>query len=249
MGGSGAEYGEGGASDEEVNEVVRVQWATSYARMERWTEEVELLQEEMRRVVMFLEWKSENWSAKQDVRLTTASSSVQSGLRAYAQKQAAIRHDLAVSFSRLWRPTLVSYDLKHSWVTKYMEKHGIPLSDTNVPPLQARGISKTRVLDETGGGSSQASAIQHVQIQDSSNAAMDDNVMLLEEVPYVEDDEDEGDYLEAWGSPYRLGPDNNNNSDDDNDDSDNDDNDNDNDNDHDNDNDYSFDYYTDYDDF
>ena len=47
--------------------MMRVQWTTSHARMERWAEEVELLQEEMRQVVMFLEWKSENWLAKQDV--------------------------------------------------------------------------------------------------------------------------------------------------------------------------------------
>ena len=45
---SGNEVGDEGASDEEVNDVMRVQWTTSYARMERWIEEVELLQEEMR---------------------------------------------------------------------------------------------------------------------------------------------------------------------------------------------------------
>ena len=45
--------------------MLRVQWTTSHARMERWVEEVALLQEEMRRVVMFLEWKSESWMGKQ----------------------------------------------------------------------------------------------------------------------------------------------------------------------------------------
>ncbi|KAF9777745.1 hypothetical protein BJ322DRAFT_1015458 [Thelephora terrestris] len=39
------------ASDEEVTDILRVQWTTSQARTARWCEEVELLQEEMRRVV------------------------------------------------------------------------------------------------------------------------------------------------------------------------------------------------------
>lgn len=60
------EAGEEGASDEEVNEVLHVEWMTCFARLERWTEEVELLQEEMWRVVVFLEWKSVDWLAKAD---------------------------------------------------------------------------------------------------------------------------------------------------------------------------------------
>ena len=152
MDGIEAVHGEGGASDKEVNDVMRVQWTTSRARMERWVEEVELLQEEMHQVVGFLEWKLENWFAKKDIRLMTTPSGIRSGLQAYARKQAAIYHDLAVSFSRLWRPTLVSYNLKHSWITEYMEWHKIPLSDTNVSTSQARGIFKARVLNTGGEG-------------------------------------------------------------------------------------------------
>lgn len=218
--GSEAGY-EGCASDEEVNDVMRVQWTTSHARMRRWDEEVELLQEEMRRVVMFLEWKSKDWLAKKDVWLTTAPSNIQSGLDAYARKQAAIYHDLAVSFSKLWRPTLVSYTLEHSWVTKYMEQHGIPLSDTNIPASRARGIFKARVLDKTNGSSPQASTTPSTQPQDSSAVTTDDNTTLLEEVAYVEDDEEgEGDYSE-WSTPYHSGSDSNDDdSGDDSDDSD-----------------------------
>ena len=88
---------------------------------------MELLQEEMRRVVTFLEWRSSNWLAKAGIREGNAVSDVQSGLDVYARKQAAIYHDLAVSFARLWRPTLMSYDLQHSWVTRYMTEHGASL--------------------------------------------------------------------------------------------------------------------------
>jgi hypothetical protein len=223
--GSETAHGEDGASDEEVNEVMQVQWATSQARMERWAEEVQLLQEEMRRVVTFLEWKSENWLEKHDARLATASSSVQSGLCAYARKQATIHHDLAVSFMRLWRPTLVSHNLEHSWDVDYMTKYGISPSSIDVPTAQAQGIRSTRVPNETDGGSSQVGVTQRIQVQDSSNAAVDDNLMMLEEAPYIEDDaEGEGNYLKAWDSLYYFGPDGDDNDNDDNDSDDNDDN-------------------------
>jgi hypothetical protein len=200
--------GEGGASEEEVNEVIRVQWATSHARMKRWVEEVELLQEEMRRMVTFLEWRSGDWLDKQDVRLATASPSIQSGLEAYARKQAAIHHDLAVSFSKLWYPTLVSHGLNHSWVTEFTEKHGIPLLDNNVP------TSRAGVSNGTNEGSSEVGTNQPVQIQGPSDAVVDDEVVILEEIPYVEDDDsDEGYSLEPWIS-FSLDPDSDNDSDD-----------------------------------
>lgn len=39
---------------------VRVEWAKAKARRDRWTEEVELLREKMRRVLQSLEWR-ERW--------------------------------------------------------------------------------------------------------------------------------------------------------------------------------------------
>ena len=225
VGGSEVDHGECGASEEEVNDVMRVQWTTSQARMERWVEEVELLQEEMRRVVMFLEWKSETWFARKDVRLTTASPSIQSGLQAYALKQAAIYHNLAVSFSKLWRPTLVSYDLEHTWITGYMKKHGISFSDVNTPTSRARGVFKARVRDQTDEGSSQVDTTSHIWLRDSFDVTADDNTTLLEEAVYTEDDdEDEGNYSGTWDTPYHSDSgadgDDGDDSDDDGDDSD-----------------------------
>lgn len=115
--------GEEGASEEDVNELLRVEWTTSFARLERWTEEVDLLQEEMRRVIVFLEWKSQGWLAKVGARGGNLALDIKSGLNAYAKKQAAIYHDLAVLFAKFWHPTLVSYSLKHSPVMEYMERH------------------------------------------------------------------------------------------------------------------------------
>jgi hypothetical protein len=74
-------------SPDEVNEDMRVEWAQCVARADRWEEEVILLQEEMRRVVQFLEWRSRDWLAKVDSRIGTATPAVCSGLSAYANKQ------------------------------------------------------------------------------------------------------------------------------------------------------------------
>ena len=222
-GGSDANHDAGVASDDEVNEVMRVQWATSRARMERWAEEVELLQEEMRRVVMFLEWKSENWLTKRDARLTTASSSLQSGLQGYAQKQSAIHHNLAASFAKLWYPTLVSHCLNHSWITRY-KKRGVPLPDANDPTSQTQGTFEARVPDEVDGGCTRVSITLPVQLQDSSDAPMGNSTLLLEEVQYVQNDDESGSsYLGAWDSPGHSGDNNNNNNNNNNDDDEDDD--------------------------
>ena len=200
--GSGSEEGdaESGATDEEVNDEMRVQWTTSHARLERWTEEVELLQEEMRRVVAFLEWKLEDWLGKQNARSTTTTASIKSGLQAYARKQAAVYHDLAVSFSNLWRPALVSHNLERSWVTHCMERWGILPDDADTPTARPQGVSQARVLSEQDGGSSTVTALR-VPFQDSSDVTMADDPPLLEEVYYVEEDEDEDDGSVDWSIP------------------------------------------------
>ena len=130
--------GEDGASEEDVNEVLRVEWTTSFARLERWKEEVELLQEEMRRVVMFLKWKSQDWLAKAEDPRRATTPDIESGLNAYARKQEAIYHDLAVSFTRLWRPALVSNNLEHSWATEFLVGNGVPLAGIDNPAVSAR---------------------------------------------------------------------------------------------------------------
>ena len=135
------------ATQEEVNDVVRVEWTTAYARLARWAEEVDLLQEEMRRVVAFLEWKSTDWLARMDGRREKPTFDIRSGLNVYAQKQAAVYHSLAVSFVKLWYPTLESYGLEHSWVVDYAKNHNFPLPYTGLPLSRRskQGIFKYRV--------------------------------------------------------------------------------------------------------
>ena len=214
---TGGEEGSGEeASEEEVNEVMRVQWTTSQARVERWSEEVELLQEEMRRVVAFLEWRSDNWLAKRDARSATASPSIQSALQAYARKQAAIHHDLAVSFAKLWYPTFVSHGLEHAWITTFLEQHKAPSSNTNTPTSPAQGTSEAAALDKPGRDPPPSCTNSHIRPQDLLNATTGGNEMLLEDATYIEDDEDSSDDgSEAWDAktPIHSGSDSDDDSD------------------------------------
>ena len=86
---------------------MQVEWAQCMAHADRWEEEVALLQEEMRRVVQFLEWKSRDWFSKVTVRTGTISSAVRAGVSAYAKKQESVFRNLTIRFSqRCVRATL-----------------------------------------------------------------------------------------------------------------------------------------------
>lgn len=128
-------------SRDEVNEDMRVEWAQCVARADRWEEERTLLQEEMRRAVQFLEWRSTDWLAKVGSRAGTTTSVVRSGLSAYAKKQGAVFHNLAVRFCQCWREALISHSLPHDWATEFLETHKEPLSnlDFKKQPREARG--------------------------------------------------------------------------------------------------------------
>ena len=116
-------------SPAEVNEDMRAEWAQCVARAQRWEEEVILLQEEMRRVVQFLEWRSKNWFAKVDSRTDASTPAVRIGLSAYAKKQGSVFHNLAVRFSQRWRSVLVSLSLPHTWATAFLDMHKEPLTN------------------------------------------------------------------------------------------------------------------------
>jgi hypothetical protein len=94
---------------------LRVEWCRSRVRVMRYAEEVELLLEEMRRVLAFLEWDRDQWNnralyirqADADTHPPTPSLShgktiFEEGLRAYALRQASIRQHLFDTFAQQW---------------------------------------------------------------------------------------------------------------------------------------------------
>ena len=112
--------GEGStAEQQEVNETVRHEWMTCRARADRWMEEEELLQEEMRRVIVYLEWKSRAWTEKVGVRAGSCTPDIQHGIDAYARKQANTYHELAVSFAGQWLPYFSVSGLGTEWTAEF----------------------------------------------------------------------------------------------------------------------------------
>lgn len=80
---------------------LRVEWLRCRARVARWLEEVELLDEEMRRAVQFCEWKA-LWWENQGNRRQTVLSHLAEGLMAYATEQAMAERFRAKLWASLW---------------------------------------------------------------------------------------------------------------------------------------------------
>ena len=98
---------------------LRCEWAKSKARSARWKEEVILLIEEMRRVIVFLDWKANWWVGQSGLR-HDVSNEVSDGLHAYAAKQAHIMHSMAMKFASMWYPELVKNGFAVEWPLQYI---------------------------------------------------------------------------------------------------------------------------------
>ncbi|KAF7967079.1 hypothetical protein HWV62_35917 [Athelia sp. TMB] len=97
--GVGADMGDSAG----LHEAMRIEWCKSRARAMRWSEEVLLLREEMRRVIAFLHWHADWWISQGDGRTDVALlPEIWQGLRSYAARQAAIRKSMAAHFDSLW---------------------------------------------------------------------------------------------------------------------------------------------------
>ncbi|KAJ7763264.1 hypothetical protein B0H14DRAFT_3594210 [Mycena olivaceomarginata] len=102
-------YAAGGAEGlvgEAMHEGVRVEWSKVYARVKRWREEGCLLQEEMVRCLITLEWQAIQWDqcttpTHYTGQIVYGATHVQ-GAMALAARQAAGQRKLASRFHRLW---------------------------------------------------------------------------------------------------------------------------------------------------
>jgi hypothetical protein len=119
--------GEGSdAERREVDETVRREWMTCRARADRWIEEKELLQEEMRRVIAYLEWKSCVWARKVGARHGSCASDIERGINSYARKQTHIHHELAISFVSKWFPYFDACGFKPGWAKDFPWASQVP---------------------------------------------------------------------------------------------------------------------------
>jgi hypothetical protein len=100
----------------------------------RWAEEVELLQEEMRRVSSFLRWHAGWWDEKGLQHRILSTAAENEGMVAYACRQAQLRHDLADCFDMMWAahlPTTATTQPAAATVTVSTQD----LPDLNIPEL------------------------------------------------------------------------------------------------------------------
>ncbi len=80
-----------------------IEWCKAHARMLRWEEEVELLNEEMRRVLAYKEWHNGWWMSQLSMR-TGISEDLQEGLTAYACKHAVWDWSHTSKLETKWHP-------------------------------------------------------------------------------------------------------------------------------------------------
>lgn len=73
----------------------------------RWSEEVDLLQEEMRRVLAFLKWNANWWQQQGGDLMHEKDEATRAGMIAYRARQAALRTSLHARFEYLWRNSQV----------------------------------------------------------------------------------------------------------------------------------------------
>lgn len=111
---------EADSSEQVLDEGMRIEWSKSQARKMRWEEEVELIQEEMRRTVVYYEWKA-SWWLQKNIQDPTIDDSTRHGIAAYAQKQAYYCKCLAESFASTWLPYLQSQGTIPEWGHRYVD--------------------------------------------------------------------------------------------------------------------------------
>lgn len=103
-----------------------MEWAKTKARAQRWSEEVILLQEEMRRVLEYFSWKAAWWRSKGKLRQNSVDISLLSGLTAYSEKQALVFDRLQQRFAAQWSATLKKVRIQAPWQAKYAKMPKIP---------------------------------------------------------------------------------------------------------------------------
>jgi hypothetical protein len=154
--------GQSDLDENEVDDLVRVEWAKLRARVARWDEEARLLAEEMRRTLAFFSWKSTWWRSQGNRRKMT-SISLREGLSAYAEKQATMFDRLAQKFARRWLPLLKSNGMPPVWENQFC---------TSSTDTANHGLGASADADEDDG--------------DSEDSAQDDD---FDVVTYLDFDE------------------------------------------------------------
>ena len=104
--------------EDKFNGTMQVEWSNARARMQRWNEELLIVQEEMRRVIVYLNWKVAWWRERSSLR-DHEDETILSGVSGYAHKQAAICSRMAEKCAVHWLPHLREKGIKPTWEGAY----------------------------------------------------------------------------------------------------------------------------------
>ncbi|KAJ7310884.1 hypothetical protein DFH08DRAFT_822712 [Mycena albidolilacea] len=85
------------------NKVLRIAWAKACAKVMCYTEETDLLEEEMCRVLQFFQWHADWWRARVGSRAVRQDKVLREGHGSYALKQAACQDGMRAGFEDQWR--------------------------------------------------------------------------------------------------------------------------------------------------
>jgi hypothetical protein len=102
--------------ENEFNENMQVEWVKARARMMRWKEELLIVQEEMRRVLAYQQWRAAWWKERN---FQHSEPAIVSGISGYAHKQAAICIQMAEKCALYWLPHLEENGIVPSWASDY----------------------------------------------------------------------------------------------------------------------------------
>ncbi|KAL0571406.1 hypothetical protein V5O48_010557 [Marasmius crinis-equi] len=133
-----AEIDTKGGTENRDDKLLREAWAKSHARAERGKEEVALLQEEMRRSLVFLTWKGKWWRERREKR-KVLDPALHEGLTAYSRKQEGIQIGLEACFRETWLKPL-----------QEMEKVQTEEEERAEEEPAMHGVSKEEDNDEDG---------------------------------------------------------------------------------------------------
>ncbi len=149
----------------EFNDSMRVEWAKAKARMQRWNEELLLVQEEMRRVIEYLRWRAQWWRDRSFTRVHD-DATVLSGISGYSFKQAAVCNLIAEQCARYWLPRLKALNITPAWASYF--------SDLVIPPLRRTPGKRTNealssndgIADSYDGGDDEGDVDSEIETDD-----------------------------------------------------------------------------------
>jgi hypothetical protein len=104
--------------NDEPEDSIRVHWAKTAANAERWSEELEIILEEMRRVLAYFEWYADWWRDQIGHR-NAQQEGLQQALDAHARRQEAHYLERVRRFSAAWLPIIASAKIEAPWSDRY----------------------------------------------------------------------------------------------------------------------------------